>query len=85
MSGIRSEATTVTPNDTNLKPCGPRPTGTRFRSLGPDDKLDSLNKKGAIEAANNMKNFKVTSDMRVITLKHRADACHRRDFSKGRN
>ena len=47
--------------------------------------IDPLNKKGAIEAANNMKNFKVTSDMRVITLKHRADACHRRDFSKGRN
>lgn len=26
MGGARSEATTVTPNDINLKPCGPRPT-----------------------------------------------------------
>ena len=49
--------------------------------------LDVLNKKGSVEPGHKIKDFKVTSDVRATTLKHRITACHQRgrcDFSKGR-
>ena len=59
-----------------------------FDHWDPDGLIDSLNKKGKLEPADNIQSFRVTSDMRATTLKHRVNTCHQRerhDFSKGRN